>query len=128
MKIKNIKNQALQMALQVLANEELKGVNIYETNNSFQARKNNEALKYGVNWCAKGTVSAEEAVEFANTLTKASAIATLLTSLEIESSDFEADDREYTREQFLDEVKKARYCLLMEEVDFVKMWLEKEVG
>ena len=44
-------------------------VHIYEENFS------NEPIKLGVNWSAIGTVSADEAVEFAAKLTKAAEIA-----------------------------------------------------
>lgn len=45
-------------------------IRIYDT--SFLAR---EGIKLGVNWSAIGTVSAEEAVEFAAALTRAADIA-----------------------------------------------------
>ena len=126
MKIKEIKKSALTQALQVLA-QELDGIDIYTINDTFSARKNNEALRYGVNWGAHGTVEAVDAIQYAKSLTQAAKIAEVLTSLEIESSDIEADDNGYTVDQFHKEVATIKNLLTIADPDFIKMWMEKEV-
>ena len=58
-------------------------INIYTLNDRYESRKNQESLKYGVNWGAFGTQDADTTLAFAAKLQEAAQIAQMLTSMEI---------------------------------------------
>lgn len=78
MKMTNREYSIIQSALEDAFGRRIK---IYDMNGCGFGK---EPMKYGVNWSAIGTVSSEEAVEFAHQLTLAANIATFLTAAEIE--------------------------------------------
>lgn len=72
-----------------------------EAMNDFEAFSEKMPIEWGVNWCAKGTQSAEEAVKYAANLTRAARMARALTALKI-VEDWDGGEVVNTREEFDD--------------------------
>ena len=127
MKIKQIKMDALEAGLNWIAHS-FKAVDLFTIEGDRYAdRKAGKPLKWGVNWGACGTQSVEDTIKFADTLKHAAEICKVVNALQLESSTI-SDEIKYSEEQYEAECKTAATLLELGDVDFLKVWLDKEVG
>ncbi len=91
-----ISRVALSVTLEAI-NKKFNHISIYETNTCYIGESN---CTFGVNWGCFGTVSPEEANEFARELQKASSVASDLNRLELEADGWESEvlaDRDFAK-------------------------------
>lgn len=102
------------------ASQELE-MNLYTMNNGCH---NTEPLKYGVNWCAKGTQDPEATLDFARKLQEAAQVAQMLTAMEITYT-YEVDGPEVDDELFKKAVKAITDTILLQMPEMIEAILNR---
>lgn len=99
MSLNSLQWEALSYAVQLVSKD--LDMNIYTMNDRYGCK---DPLKYGVNWCACGTQTAEDTLAFANRLQEAAQIAQMLTDMKIDYS-YALEGPEMDKETYLKHVK-----------------------
>lgn len=126
LQIRNIKMQAIRQALDEIAYR-FGQVRIFTIQgDTFTDRNSGKCLQLGVNWAACGTQTVKETMAFVEILRQAAEVCNAVNKLNLDPVVTDRD-AEYTVEQFKKEVKAAMKLLELGDVEYLMIWLEKEV-
>ena len=119
MKTNRTRYGAIQEAMTRIKYERWDGrISVYETNSILD----DGAKKFGVNWCAIGTTSAEETMKFARDLNEAARIAEMLTSIEIIEV-WNAEETILNKENFGDFVEIIQEAMVRGSAELIRRML-----